>query len=144
MTQQRTVILQRYKEDLNQSTGTLTVIDQEGWPLFSAPCIERGDRNNERNVSNVLPGSYPLVLEWSPRFKQNLWELKNTLGRSECKIHASNFWHQLNGCIAPGAYLTDLNKDGYQDVARSRNTLDAFHRSMGDVKISQIIIKDPF
>jgi len=139
----RKVILQRYKEDFNQSTGTLTVIDANGWPVFTSPCIERGDRNNERNVSNVLPGTYPLVLEYSPRFKQDLYELKNTKGRSECKIHASNFWDQLNGCIAPGAYLKDLDNDGYQDVARSRNTLNAFHRAMNGIRVSEIKIIDP-
>ena len=137
------VILQRYKEDENQSTGTLTVLDHNGWPVFSAPCIERGDRNNQVRVSNVPPGTYPLILEHSPRFKTKLYELKNVPGRSECKIHASNYWDELNGCISPGAYLTDLNKDGYQDVARSRNTLDAFHRVMNGVKVSEIIIKDP-
>lgn len=137
------VILQRYKEDLNQSTGVLTVLDEGGWPVFSAPCIERGDRNNEKGESNVLPGCYPLVLEHSPKFNTELYELKNTTGRSECKIHASNYWNQLNGCIAPGAYLTDLNKDGYQDVARSKNTLDAFMRAMDGDRISEIVIIDP-
>lgn len=137
------VILQRYKEDRNQSTGTLTVLDQNGWPVFTCPCIERGDRNNAKNVSNVLPGTYNLVLEHSPKFNMDLWELYGTKGRSECKIHASNFWTQLNGCIAPGAYLKDLNNDGYQDVARSKQTLDAFHRVMSGITNTTITIIDP-
>lgn len=137
------VILQRYKEDQNQSTGVLTVLDDNGWPVFSAPCIERGDRNNERNVSNVPPGTYPLDLEYSPKFGTDLWELKEVPNRSECKVHASNYWNQLNGCIAPGSYLTKLNGDAYQDVAESRLSLDRFHRAMGLEKHSQITIIDP-
>lgn len=139
----KTVILQRYKEDYKQTTGTLTVIDENGWPLYAAPCIERGDRDNERMVSNVPPGTYDMVLEYSPKFNTDLWELKGVPGRSECKIHASNYWKQLNGCIAPGMYLTDLNRDGYQDVAQSRVSLDRFHRIMGMEWRSKIIIKDP-
>ena len=139
----KTVILQRYKEDQNQSTGTLTVLDHNGWPVYASPCIERGDRNNERNVSNVPPGAYELILEYTPKFKTELWELKGVPNRSECKIHASNYWKQLNGCIAPGMYLTDINGDQYQDVAQSRLSLDRFHRIMGMDGVSKIIIKDP-
>lgn len=139
----KTVILQRYNEDRNQSLGTLTVLDEKGTMIFTCPCLERGDRNNQRGESNVLPGKYPLVLEWSPRFKQDLWELKDTAPRSEMKIHAANYWHQLNGCIAPGSYLKDINNDGYMDVARSRSQLDAYHRAMGSSKRAVIIVRDP-
>lgn len=137
------VILQRYNEDLNQSLGTLTVLDEKGVMIFTCPCLERGDRNNKIAESNVLPGKYPLVLEWSPRFKQDLWELKDTAPRSEMKIHAANYWHQLHGCIAPGSYLKDLNNDGHMDVARSRSQLDAYHRAMGNSKKAVMIVRDP-
>lgn len=139
----RRVLLQRYKEDENQTTGVLLVLDQNGWPVFASPCIERGDRSNQKNVSNVPPGVYPLVLEYSPRFKTDLWELKDVPGRSECKIHASNYWNQLNGCIAPGAYLDKINGDQYQDVGASRQTLDRFHKVMKGEKVSEITIIDP-
>ena len=135
------VILTRFKEDENQATGVLTVLDANGWPVFVCPCIERGDRNNQRNISNVPRGIYPLVREWSPRFRTHLFELKNVPNRSECKIHASNFWHQLNGCIAPGAYLKDLDGDKYLDVAASRRTLNDFHRIMKGITSTSIEIK---
>lgn len=137
------VVLQRYKEDFNQTTGVLLVIDSNGWPIFACPCIERGDRRNKKGESNVLPGVYDLVLEWSPRFQMNLWELYGTENRSECKIHASNYWHQLNGCIAPGAYLTDLNGDKYMDVAASRQTLARFHKAMEGIERTTIEVIDP-
>lgn len=137
------VIIQRFKEDENQTTGVMTVVDSNGWPVFVCPCIERGDRQNQKNVSNVPPGLYQLVLEWSPRFKTNLFELKGVPNRSECKIHASNFWNQLNGCIAPGAYLKDLNGDKYMDVAASQRTLNDFHRVMEGVTNTSIKIIDP-
>lgn len=135
-----TIRINRYKSDLNQTTGVLTVLSADGWPVFVCPCIERGWRDNQRNVSSIPEGVYKIVLEWSPRFQMNLWEIKGVPGRSECKIHASNYWHQLNGCIAPGAYLKDLNNDGYQDVAASRRTLNDFHRVMSGLTETEIMI----
>ena len=83
------VILQRVWMDDNQSTGSLIVLDDLRQPIYISPCIERGDRNNEQNVSNVPTGTYPLVWENSPKFGM-VWELKDVPNRSECKIHAAN------------------------------------------------------
>jgi hypothetical protein len=137
------VKLQRLWEDKNQSTGVLFVIDETGQPIFASLCIERGDRNNQQSVSNVPPGIYPLVLERSPRFNIDLYELKDVPNRSECKIHASNYWNQLNGCIAPGVKLKDMNADGYYDVTESRNTVNSFHTAMKGVNKTTIQIIDP-
>lgn len=138
----KTVKLIRSWTDHNQTTGTLMVIDEEkgGQPIFMCPCIERGDRNNQKNISSVPQGVYPLVLEWSPRFETNLWELKEVPNRSECKIHPSNYWDQLNGCIAPGRYLSDMDGDGYMDVTSSGPTTKAFHKAMSGVKVTTIEI----
>jgi hypothetical protein len=137
------VVLQRLWQDKNQATGVLTVVDSIGQPIFICLCIERGDRNNKRNVSNVPAGIYPLVLEYSPRFKRDLFELKEVPNRSECKIHASNFWTQLNGCIAPGLKLKDMNRDGYYDVTNSKNSLEEFHTALNGIKKTTIQIIDP-
>lgn len=137
------VVIQRFKEDTNQTTGTLAVINKDGWPVFICPCIERGDNNNKRMVSNIPPGRYPLVWEHSIKYKTHLFELKRVPGRSEIKIHSSNFWHELNGCIAPGSYLKELNGDKYLDVAASRRALNDFHRVMKGVTETTITIHDP-
>jgi hypothetical protein len=137
------VILQRLWKDHNQSTGVLMVVDNTGQPIFASLCIERGDRDNQRNVSNVPAGTYPLILEYSPRFNQNLYELKNVPNRSECKIHSSNHWHQLNGCIAPGLKLKDIDRDGYYDVTNSKNTMKSFHSALKGINSTTIQIIDP-
>ena len=139
----RRVRLQRLWMDKNQTTGVLTVIDGKGQPIFAALCIERGDRNNQKNVSHVPDGNYPLALEYSPRFGKDLYELKNVPGRSECKIHASNYWNQLNGCIAPGIKLKDLNRDGYYDVTDSKRALEAFERALRGTRKTTIEILNP-
>ena len=60
--------------------------------------------------------------------------------RSECKFHSANYWYQLNGCIALGRSLADINKDGYQDVTSSKSTMKAFHKALeGETKVDLII-----
>ena len=127
------VILQRVWMDDNQSTGSLIVLDELRQPIYISPCIERGDRNNEQNVSNVPTGTYPLVWENSPKFGM-VWELKDVPNRSECKIHAANMWNQINGCIAPGTYLGEINEDGYYDTLSSGDALKRFHLALEDMQ----------
>tara|TARA_R110001632_G_scaffold3448_2_gene15425 strand:+ start:73 stop:507 length:435 start_codon:yes stop_codon:yes gene_type:complete len=127
------VVLQRVWMDENQSTGSLIVLDKFRQPIYISPCIERGDRNNERNVSNVPTGTYPLVWENSPKFGM-VWELKDVPNRSECKIHSANMWDEINGCIAPGTYLGELNADGYYDTLASGDALKRFHLALADVQ----------
>jgi hypothetical protein len=127
------VVLQRVWMDENQSTGSLIVLDKFRQPIYISPCIERGDRNNERNVSNVPTGTYPLVWENSPKFGM-VWELKDVPNRSECKIHVANMWDEINGCIAPGTYLGELNSDGYYDTLASGDALKRFHLALKDMQ----------
>lgn len=127
--------------DENQTTGTCNVYDNNGRLVFSALSLERGDRNNQRNVSRIPSGQYPLVLEWSNRFKTMLWEIKDVPNRSECKFHSANYWYQLNGCIALGLDLKDINNDGYRDVTSSRLTMKRFHKAMGSLKTATLIVK---
>ena len=127
------VILQRVWMDDNQSTGSLIVLDDLRQPIYISPCIERGDRNNEQNVSNVPTGTYPLVWENSPKFGM-VWELKDVPNRSECKIHAANMWNQINGCIAPGTYLGEINNDEYYDTLASGDALKRFHLALQDMQ----------
>jgi len=129
----REVVLQRVWMDDNQSTGSLIVLDELRQPIYISPCIERGDRNNEQNVSNVPTGTYPLVWENSPKFGM-VWELKDVPNRSECKIHAANMWNQINGCIAPGTYLGEINNDGYYDTLASGDALKRFHLALEDMQ----------
>lgn len=63
----------------------------------------------------------------------NLWELKGVPGRSECKFHTSNFYRQLNGCIALGDMHLDIDGDGYRDVRNSAKTVERFNEILRGV-----------
>jgi hypothetical protein len=136
----RIVTLKRYSQDRNQTLGICVVFNSDQNPIFTAISLERGWRDNEKSVSCIPKGEYRVVLEYSPRFKKDLWEIKGVDGRSETKFHAANYWHQLNGCIALGRRPKDMNKDGYVDVTGSRDTMNDFHRSMAKETEFQLTI----
>lgn len=137
----KTIQIIRYFQDQNQTLGDCTIFDENNKPIFSAISLERGWRNNQSNVSCVPLGTYNCVLEYSPRFKKDLWELKGVPNRSECKFHAANYWFQLNGCIALGQSLADLNKDGYNDITNSAKTMKAFHEALNGLTKVDLVIK---
>ena len=122
----------RLWQDANQTSGICTIYTHYGFPLFTALSLERGWQGNQNNISCVPIGEYKLEFEYSPRFDKKLWELKDVPNRSECKFHSSNYWYQLNGCIALGRSNTKLNGDNYYDVTNSKNTMKAFESVLSD------------
>jgi hypothetical protein len=132
--------LHRFWQDEFQTSGTLTILDTNNFPLFSSLSLERGWRNNEKNISCIPTGVYEVHLEYSPLFQQLLWEIKGVPGRSECKFHSANYWNELNGCISPGLRYKKLNNDEYRDVTNSRASLSAFHKALGTHKTAILII----
>lgn len=134
------IFVLRTDGDKNQTSGIILVRDSDGKVLYDCKCIERGWQDNKSNVSCIPEGTYPIKLDYSPKFKTMLWEIYGVPGRAECKIHQANYWFQLNGCIAPGNKLKDLNGDGYRDVTSSREALAEFHKVMAPDEVAQITI----
>lgn len=124
-----------------QSLGTLVVLNENQQPIFAALSLERGWLNNQPNISCIPVGSYPVVLEYSPAFGMDLWEIKEVPNRTETKFHTANYWHQLEGCIALGLKATDIDNDGYLDVTNSGNTMENFHEVMGNDKRAILVIE---
>ena len=113
------------------SLGLCIVRDDEtNNVLFTSQSLERGWLNNAKNISCIPSGVYKLKLEWSPKFKKDLWEIYGVPNRRECKFHAANYSRQLNGCIALGENRSDIDNDGLIDVTNSRNTMKKFHEAM--------------
>jgi hypothetical protein len=136
------VVLKRLWKDKNQSTGILYIIDDKGQPVFGALSLERGDRNNESNVSNIPAGTYNLILTYSPKFKKNKWLVQNVPNRDGIRIHSANKWDELNGCIALGLRLKDINNDGYYDITNSTDAVLAFETMLKGINKTTIKIID--
>jgi hypothetical protein len=129
----KVVVLRDIDIDGKATLGTCIVYDGDK-QLFKSECLERGWVNNMRNISCIPTGIYPLQLEYSPRFKKELWEVKDVPGRSECKFHSANYWRQLNGCLALGKERLYIDSDNILDVTDSRDTMDLFHEALeGDI-----------
>jgi len=137
------VLIVRDYQDKEQTLGRLYIRDEYGCIIFQCECLERSYKDNQRNISSIPEGTYPLMLEWSNRFRKDLWEIYNVPNRSECKIHSANYWYQLNGCIALGTKRKDINGDGFADVTNSRNTVAKFHEAMTG-RIARIIVSNIF
>ncbi len=136
-----TAIIQRYWSDESQTLGTLTLLDNSLNPIFAAISLERGWQDNQPNVSSVPVGEYLCVYEYSPAFERNLWELKDVQNRSECKFHASNYWNQLEGCIALGDTAENIGQDFRLDVTNSGDTMYTFHRLLINESEIKVIIQ---
>jgi len=121
------VIINRFKITNDYSLGQCYIKFPNGKITYVGCSLERGWKNNQARISCIPEGIYDLVLEYSSRFKKDLWEVYGVPGRFECKFHAANYWYQLNGCIALGNKHKDINNDNAPDVTSSRPTMKIFH-----------------
>ena len=134
------VTVERYAYSPRMGTfGVLTV------GPFTCFTVERPWKDNQPQLSCVPLGTYPLVYEYSEKFKRELWELKNVPNRSECKIHVANIAQQLEGCIAPGdaeGWSAVVGHPPAWSVLNSSATLQRFHEAMGSAKAGTIVIRN--
>jgi hypothetical protein len=86
-------------------------------------------------------GVYPIVWEYSPKFKCNLWELKNVSGRSEIKVHVGNSTKDTEGCILVGYNFKCFEPDDIE-ILRSVPAHQAFCRLCHDEKITEIEVRE--
>lgn len=98
----------------------------------------------ENKAKSFSVGKYPLKLEYSPRFKTDLWELYGVKGRGEIKIHVANYWNQLDGCIGVGRISQDLNQDAILDLGQSKIALEDFMVTMQDQKTAEITVLEAY
>ena len=81
--------------------------------------IELRWANNERNVSCVPEGVYPVAIIQHPKFGECL-QVNNVKGRSGILVHVANdAQKELRGCIAPVFSLNGNGKGQYSRLAMS-------------------------
>lgn len=140
------VIVNRFKLGDEYSLGHCYIKYGQGDSVYVGCTLERGWKNNEKRISCVPKGVYPLRYEKSAKFKKHLWELYDVPGRSECKFHAANYWYQLNGCIALGVKHKDIDGDSRPDVTSSKDTMKKFHTLMAEATYDgvdvEVVIND--
>lgn len=95
-------------------------------------------RDNETDVSCIPTGEYPLVLEFSPSKKRELWTIKDVPGRSYVRIHTGNTVDDTQGCPLTGTTPDRLN--GKRAVLGSRLAFDKFMAAMNGSSRAEIVI----
>ncbi len=140
----KTVKIIRIWTNDKETIGTLLIIDSSGMPVFSSMVLERGDLDNKKSVSNIPAGIYPLKLTYSPRFKRKMWLVADVPNRAGIRIHPANYYNQLEGCLAPGIKLKDINKDGLIDVTSSRLATSQFESALRGISETTIEIVENY
>jgi hypothetical protein len=135
---QRQVILTTIHDCGDQSLGVLTVIENNR-VIFIAKSLELPFKNNANRISSIPAGKYQCKWTHSPRFKRNMYLVDGVPGRSGIRIHAAMYVSHLEGCIALGNVLKDLNKDGLLDLQHSGDTCKEFEALMGGENFELIV-----
>jgi hypothetical protein len=118
------IIIQRGPENGRQTNGLLSVVNHQGDAVYSCITLELPWRNNERGRSHIPRGRYVAIRHNSPKFGKCV-HVQGVKGRSEILIHPANYVEQLQGCIAVGRFLKDVDGDGAaDDINLSRTVMD--------------------
>lgn len=113
-------------------TMGLLVIADAGRTLATVCTLELPWQDNARGASCIPAGTYVARYTRSPKFGTRLLELFGVPGRSAIRVHAANHTSELQGCIAPCTYHTQINADGIIDGAASRSALQRLSELMPD------------
>lgn len=97
--------------------------------------IELPDNGNQKNVSCIPEGVYQVSRIVRPN-GDKAYLLHNVPGRTEVEFHIGNYVAgkkvDSEGCILPGLYFTDINNDGFMDVAESTAAMNRMLNVMGE------------
>lgn len=113
--------LRRQNDNGIATTGVLFFETEEGVKTFGS--LELPWKDNERSVSCIPKGTYEVITTYSNRFKKDMWLLKDVEGRSGIRIHSANYSRQLQGCIALGSSVVDMDGDNTLDITDSKKAI---------------------
>jgi hypothetical protein len=123
----KVLIFREYGE--NETKGILFVLS-ELKIIYRCVTLELPDLDNQKNISCIPEGKYNVVKYWTPTLNDCFY-IQEVSGRSEILIHVGKFaaGETINtkGCILVGNYFTDINQDGFMDIAEPRRTMDELY-----------------
>lgn len=97
--------------------------------------IELPDNGNQKNVSCIPEGVYQVSRIVRPN-GDDAYLLYDVPGRDAILIHKGNYVAgkklDSEGCILPGLFFTDINNDGFMDVAESTAAMNRMLNVMGE------------
>lgn len=126
-TNTKVAVLTRQPSTDKETLGEM--ICTNGSNTLTVKTLELPWLNNQKNISCIPTGVYKCSWTYSLKFPTGTYQVLNVSGRSGIRLHIANYYKQVEGCIALGTELKDINKDGITDTANSTiafNSLKAF------------------
>jgi hypothetical protein len=103
--------------------------------LYRCYCLELPWLNNQKNISCIPDGTYP-VIKYSYEGHPNVFWIQNVPNREGIMIHILNFAAgpkiDTQGCQGPGLNFVDINGDGNLDIVAPDIALAALNHFLPD------------
>lgn len=115
------VLIERKRKEETQTIGELTVYANRTKPIFFCVTMELEEDCNAVRDDAIPIGLYDVVRRYSKKYGWHFHVL-DVPNRSLILIHEANYSSQLLGCIGVGEKISDINKDGLDDITNSRAT----------------------
>lgn len=115
------VLIQRKRREPTQTIGELTVYQDRAKPIFECVTMELEEDCNAVRDDAIPVGYYDVVKRFSNKYKWH-FHILGVPNRSLILIHEANYSSQLLGCIGVGEKISDINKDGLDDITNSKAT----------------------
>ena len=131
----------RFLENNKQTISKFVLFDKWNCNILEGYILELPNKENKRSVSRINSGTYKAIKRNSPKFKDH-FHILGVEDRDYILIHHGNFNSDTRGCLLPGAYLADINKDGLKDVCESKKTMKLLNKYLTDEFV--VIIKEQF
>lgn len=117
------LLIERIDRSEKQTIGRMFVLNEHDGSVADFPSLELPWKDNQKRISCIPTGTYPVKKHSSPKFGKAFW-VQDVPGRSEILIHKGNFFDDILGCILPGLSMSDINNDGHIDVTSSSKAIE--------------------
>jgi hypothetical protein len=118
--------------------------------IFGSLATERGDQiavtlehayqYGDGYAAKVPPRTYKCVREYSEKFEQDLFELKEVPGASEIKFHIGNYNDESDGCILLGMQIGNKNNGGLM-ITDSKTAFKRFMKHLDGVTEFDLVVE---
>lgn len=115
------VLIERKRKEKTQTIGELAVYQDRSKPIFFCVTMELEEDCNARRDDCIPIGLYDVVRRYSKKYGWH-FHILDVPDRDLILIHEANYSSQLLGCIGVGEKVSDINKDGLDDITNSKAT----------------------
>ena len=122
--------LKRKIDDGKATIGTFFFDADDG--VKNLASLELAWKDNQKSVSCIPKGTYKVKTTFSNKYQKDMWQVLDVPGRTGIRIHSANYYKQLEGCIALGSSIVDMDGDKTLDITDSRDAIAFAYGYLGD------------